>query len=111
MLNNQKKSITLTAESVITVTEGDTTRQVSVEGYSCTISSENPEDIRISRYQMGTEGKKLYKEHREQCHADYAAFEDAAYKIQDSMLASAGSDTADLGQRVTALEKQAMENI
>ena len=51
MLNNQKKSITLTAESVITVTEGDTTRQVSVEGYSCTISSENPEDIRISRYQ------------------------------------------------------------
>nr|WP_296906320.1 hypothetical protein [uncultured Marvinbryantia sp.] len=111
MLNNQKKSITLTAESVITVTEGDTTRQVSVEGYSCTISSENPEDIRISRYQMGTEGKKLYKEHREQCHADYAAFEDAAYQIQDSMLASAGSDTADLGQRVTALEKQAMENI
>ena len=111
MLNNQKKSITLTAESVLTVTEGDTTRQVSVEGYSCTISSENPEDIRISRYQMGTEGKKLYKEHREQCHADYAAFEDAAYQIQDSMLASAGSDTADLGQRVTALEKQAMENI
>ena len=111
MLNNQKKSITLTAESVITVTEGDTTKQVSVEGYSCTISSENPENIRISRYPMGTEGKKLYKEHREQCHADYAAFEDAAYQIQDSMLASAGSDTADLGQRVTALEKQAMENI
>lgn len=111
MLNNKKKSITLTAESVITVTEGDTTRQVSVEGYSCTISSENPEDIRISRYQMSTEGKKLYKEYREQCHADYAAFEDAAYQIQDSMLASAGSDTADLGQRVTALEKQAMENI
>ena len=45
MLNNQKKSITLTAESVITVTEGDTTKQVSVEGYSCTISSENPENI------------------------------------------------------------------
>lgn len=111
MLNNQKKSITLTAESVITVTEGDTTKQVSVEGYRCTISSENPEDISISRYPQGTDGKKLYKEHREQCHADYAAFEDAAYKIQDSMLASAGSDTADLGQRVTALEKQAMENI
>lgn len=88
MLNNQKKSITLTAESVITVTEGDTTRQVSVEGYSCTISSENPEDIRISRYQMGTEGKKLYKEHREQCHADYAAFEDAAYVLQDEMIAA-----------------------
>lgn len=88
MLNNQKKSITLTAESVITVTEGDTTRQVSVEGYSCTISSENPEDIRISRYQMGTEGKKLYKEHREQCRADYAAFEDAAYVLQDEMIAA-----------------------
>ena len=88
MLNNQKKSITLTAESVITVTEGDTTKQVSVEGYSCTISSENPEDIRISRYQMGTEGKKLYKEHREQCRADYAAFEDAAYVLQDEMIAA-----------------------
>ena len=111
MLNNQKKNITLTAESVITVTEGDTARQVSVEGYSCTISSENPEDIRISRYPQGTEGKKLYKEHREQCHADYAAFEDAAYRIQDSMLASADSASEDLAQRVTALEKQAMENI
>ena len=88
MLNDQKKSITLTAESVITVAEGDTTKQVSVEGYSCTISSENPEDIRISRYQQGAEGKKLYKEHREQCRADYAAFEDAAYALQDEMIAA-----------------------
>lgn len=88
MLNNQKKSITLTAESVITVTEGDTTKQVSVEGYRCTISSENPEDIRISRYPQGTDGKKLYKEHREQCRADYAAFEDAAYVLQDEMIAA-----------------------
>ncbi|MFR8171215.1 MAG: hypothetical protein ACLU9Q_10390 [Marvinbryantia sp.] len=88
MLNNQKKSITLTAESVITVTEGDTTKQVSVEGYRCTISSENPEDISISRYPQGTDGKKLYKEHREQCRADYAAFEDAAYVLQDEMIAA-----------------------
>lgn len=86
MLSKEKKSITLTAESVIEVTEGDATKQVSVEGYSCTISSEDPEDIRISRYQQGTEGKKLYKEHREQCRADYAAFEDAAYALQDEML-------------------------
>lgn len=88
MLSKEKKSITLTAESVIEVTEGDATKQVSVEGYSCTISSEDPEDIRISRYQQGTEGKKLYKEHREQCRADYAAFEDAAYALQDEMLAA-----------------------
>lgn len=88
MLNDQKKSITLTAESVVTVADGDTTKQVSVEGYSCTISSENPEDIRISRYPQGTDGKKLYKENREQCRADYAAFEDAAYALQDGMLAA-----------------------
>lgn len=88
MLDNTKKSITLTAESVIAVADGDTTKQVSVEGYSCTISSENPEDIRISRYPQGTDGKKLYKEHREQCRADYAAFEDAAYALQDDMLAA-----------------------
>lgn len=54
----------------------------------CTISSENPEDIRISRYPQGTDGKKLYKENREQCRADYAAFEDAAYALQDGMLAA-----------------------
>lgn len=111
MLNNQKKSITLTAESVVTVTEGDTTKQVSVEGYSCTINSGNPEDMNISRYPMGAEGKKLYKEHREECRADYAAFEETAYQIQDSMLASAGSAAADLEQRVAAIESQVVNNI
>lgn len=87
MLQNTKKNITLTAESVISVTEGDTAKQVSVEGYSCSIDSGNPDDIRISRWFQGTEAKKVYKERRGECHADYAAFENAAYALQDGMIA------------------------
>lgn len=73
---NMKKSITLTGESMI---DG-----VQAEGYSATINSENPEDITFSSWQTD---KALYKANRVQCRKDAAEFEDAAYTLQDELIA------------------------
>lgn len=48
--------------------------------YSCTIPMDNPKDMRITSTRLSPE---LYKEHRDICRADLAAFEDAAYELQD----------------------------
>lgn len=88
MLNNEKRSITLTATSAVEVKDGDSAKVVEVEGYSCTIDSANPEKINVSRYYMSDAGRALYKEHRAECREDYAAFEDAAYAVQDEMIAA-----------------------
>lgn len=87
MLKNQKKNITLTANSVISLSEGDTPREVIVEGYSCTIDGQNPGNMNVSKYFQSDEGKALYKDNRSTCRADYAAFEDACYELQDEMIA------------------------
>lgn len=92
MLREQDKKITLTAKSVIMVTDGDNTREVSVEGYSCTIDSENPENMNVSRYFASNEGRELYKDNRSECRTDYAAFEDAAYALQDEMIAEKSAE-------------------
>lgn len=95
MLTNEKRSITFTATSSVEVAEGDSTKEVAVEGYSCTIDSDNPGKMNVSKYYMSEEAKAVYKEHRAQCRADYAAFEDAAYAIQDEMIAEkAAQETA-----------------
>lgn len=73
---NYKKNITVTGGSYI---DG-----VQAEGYSATISSENPEDITLSSWQTD---KALYKENRTQCRKDAAEFEDMAYALQDEMIA------------------------
>lgn len=73
---NMKKSITLTGESVIDGTQA--------EGYSATINSDNPEDITFSNWQTD---KALYKANRTQCRLDKAEFEDAAYALQDELIA------------------------
>lgn len=109
MLKKVTKSVTITAESIIEVTEGNTVKQVTTETYTGRIISDNPEDIRISRSTLGAESKKVYKEHREECREDYAAFEDMVYSIQDEMLANTA--TTNLEERVTELEKQAVENV
>lgn len=109
MLKNVTQSITITGESVIDVTEGNAVKHVTTETYTCRISSDNPEDIRISRSTLGAESKRVYKEHREECREDYAAFEDMVYSIQDEMLANTA--TTNLEERVTELEKQAVENV
>lgn len=74
---NTKKSITLTGQSTI--------NGVIAEGYSATINSDNPTDMSISAYQQD---KDLYKANRTICRTDRAEFEDAAYALQDEMLAA-----------------------
>ncbi len=86
MLKNMKKNITLTASSIVTITTGDTTKDVVAESYSATINSDNPNDINISSWQ---ENKAVYKANRTQCRQDSAEFEDAAYAIQDELIAEA----------------------
>lgn len=71
-----EKSITLTGASII---DG-----AQAEGYSAKISSENPDDITFSNWQVN---KALYKANRTQCRQDAADFEDAAYAVQDEMIA------------------------
>lgn len=73
---NYKKSVTITGSSMI---DG-----AQAEGYSATISSDNPEDITLSSWQVN---KELYKANRNQCRKDAAEFEDTAYAIQDEMIA------------------------
>ena len=70
-----KKSITITGSSAI---DG-----VIAENYQAVINSDNPEDITFSSWQAD---KALYKANRAACRADQAAFEDAAYLIQDEMI-------------------------
>lgn len=86
MLKNMKKNITLTASSIVTVANGDTTNEVIAENYQATINSDNPDDMTISSWQQD---KAAYKAHRTQCRQDSAEFEDAAYAIQDELIAEA----------------------
>lgn len=73
-----EKSITLTGRSII---EGK-----EVEGYSAVIKSEKPENMTITSWMMDG---AAYKENRVQCRKDQADFEDAAYAIQDEIIAAA----------------------
>lgn len=74
----------LTMEKKVTVTGNSVIDGVVAEGYSATIDSNNPENISFSSYQQD---KAVYKANRTQCRADSAEFEDAAYAIQDEMIA------------------------
>lgn len=78
---NITKSITLKGTSTI---DG-----VVVEGYQAVINSANPNEMNISSWQQN---KPLYKENRAQCRADKAEFEDAAYALQDELLAEKGAE-------------------
>lgn len=89
MLKNQKKEIKLTGQSVVTVADGDSTKDVKLEEYSCTINSEDPSDFRINRVPNGSIYKTYYKDNRTQCHEDYAAFENAVFDLQDQLIAEA----------------------
>lgn len=76
MLSEIKKNVTLTATSTI---DG-----AAAENYQATINSDNPDDMNLSSWQVD---KALYKANRVQCRKDAAAFEDAAYAVQDAMIA------------------------
>lgn len=77
---NIKRSITLMGSSVI---NGE-----QAEGYQAVIDSSNPEDMTISSWQVN---KALYKANRVDCRKDAADFEDAAYELQDSLIAETTS--------------------
>ena len=56
---------------------------VKVVQYTCIIPGDKPEDMRIGITKLDVE---LYKANREICRADYAEFEDAAYKLQEEIM-------------------------
>lgn len=74
---NMKKTTTISGNSTI--------NGVIAEGYNAVINSENPADMTITSYQQD---KAVYKANRIQCRADKAEFEDAAYALQDEMIAA-----------------------
>ena len=76
-----KKSITFTGTSMI---DGK-----QAEGYQATIDSDNPGDMSISRWQVD---KELYKANRVACRQDAAEIEDAAYTLQDEMIAAKSAE-------------------
>ena len=52
--------------------------------YTCVIPLDKPQEMRLGITKLNPE---LYKANRDICRADYAAFEDAAYKVQEELLA------------------------
>lgn len=50
----------------------------------CTIDSENPHDMAVRMIKLDSE---LYRNNRETCRNDYAVFEDAAYALQEELIA------------------------
>lgn len=69
--------ITLTGESVI--------EEVAVCVYSASIDMANPEKMTIGQVQKD---KDAYKANRNECRADYAAFEDMVLAEQEKLLAA-----------------------
>lgn len=51
--------------------------------YTCVIPTDDPKSMRLGITKLDPE---LYKEHREECRADYAEFEDAAYQLQEECI-------------------------
>ena len=78
---------TLSYSDVIQRTGYTTIDGIRVVQYTCLISAEKPQDMRIGITKLNPE---MYKEHRDICRADYAAFEDAAYKLQEEYIAKLG---------------------
>lgn len=62
---------------------------VKVVQYTCVIPLANPEDMRTGVTRLNPD---MYRDvrYREICRADYAAFEDSAFELQDEMLAKIG---------------------
>lgn len=81
MAMTMKKEITLTGESRI---DG-----VVAETYRAVINSDNPSDMTLTSIQRD---KALYKANRTTCRADNAEFEEAAYALQDQMIAEAAAE-------------------
>ena len=57
---------------------------VKVVQYTCIIPLNSPKDMRIGITRLD---QAMYKANRDTCRADYAEFEDAAYELQEELLA------------------------
>lgn len=57
---------------------------IKVVQHTCTISSENPQEMRVTMVKLDT---AMYKTHRDVCRDDFALFEDAAYALQEELIA------------------------
>lgn len=57
---------------------------VKVVQHVCTIDSENPQDMSVRMIKLDS---NLYRNSREICRNDYAVFEDAAYALQEELIA------------------------
>ena len=57
---------------------------VKVVQYTCIIPLNDPEAMRIGITKLNV---GMYKDYRDICRSDYAAFEDAAYQLQEEYLA------------------------
>lgn len=60
---------------------------VKVVQYTCIIPADNPQEMRIGITKLDS---GLYKANRNICRADYAAFEDAAYELQEEYITKLG---------------------
>lgn len=60
---------------------------VKIVQYTCVIQANDPTDMRISITKLDP---IAYKANRDICRADFAEFEDAAYKLQEELLAKIG---------------------
>jgi hypothetical protein len=78
---------TLSYSDVIQRTGYTTIDGVRVVQYTCLIPADRPLDMRIGITKLNPD---LYKANRDICRADYAAFEDAAYKLQEEYVAKLG---------------------
>ena len=63
---------------------------VKVVQHTCTIDSENPQKMRVAMIKMDAE---MYKANREICRDDFAVFEDAAYALQEELIAKSVENT------------------
>lgn len=81
-------SNTLTYKDTIQRTGYTVIDDVRVVQYTCVIPADKPQEMRLGITKLNPE---LYKTNREICRADYAAFEDAAYQLQEECIARLGN--------------------
>lgn len=74
---------------------------VTAERYTAVINSSNPSGMTMGHTLVN---KTLAKDNRETCRADRAEFEDAAYALQDEMLAALAEESEATGDDTDADE-------
>lgn len=71
---------TLSYKDIIQRTGYTVIDNVKVVQYTCIIPLDKPEEMRLGITKLNNE---MYKNNRDICRSDYAAFEDAAYQLQE----------------------------